>query len=82
MVRTTDPNAENAQRANRAAQVASDKAVTDKKQAGVDDKLAATDSPSVARTDQGDWAKANNPSPAEQADETARTDAIRRVEGR
>ena len=52
MVRTTDENAENAQRANSAAQVASDKAATDKKQAGADDKLAATDSPSLARTNQ------------------------------
>lgn len=84
MVRATDENAERAQKANDAARNASDKnrIAADKVQAKADAKLAATDSPSHERMTHGDWAKTNNPSPEEQADESARTAAINREANR
>lgn len=84
MVRATDENAERAQRANDEALAASNKnrTASDKAQAKADAKLAATDSPAQARMEQGDWAKTNNPSPKEQADESARTAAISREANR
>ena len=68
------------EKANRADERAQER--IEANQAKADDNIAATPSPAVERGAQGDWAKVNNPSPQEQAEETRRTAAINRKEVR